>query len=267
MPSEKKLVAVVVPFYKPTLTPDEEISIRHLRRFLGSYDKFLVTPESLRTDYPDFEIKRFKDKFFASRVGYNKLVLSPRFYQAFSDYKYILIYQLDALVFSDQLREWCASDLDYVGAPWLRNETVPAEGFSRVGNGGFCLRKVESALKVLTASGTVVDPDKYWEDYCAGKSKLSRALNLPRKYLKRLEIFNGVRWYRLRPRDAEDIFWGHMAQKIVPEFKIASVAEGLRFAFEFAPRYCFEQNNRQLPFGCHAWNKHDRGFWEPYLLK
>lgn len=264
---QEKLVAIVVPYYTNELTADEELSLKHLRKFLGHYDKYLLMPESMPDGLDGFGIKRFEDKFFASRVGYNKLVLSPHFYKAFSDYKYILIYQLDALVFSDQLMEWCAADFDYIGAPWLNTETVPEDGFSRVGNGGFCLRKVESVLKVLRAPGTVVDPDVYWEGFCTGKSKLSRFVNLPRKYLKRLEIFNGVWWYRLRPRDAEDIFWGYMAQRLDPQFKIASVEEGLRFAFEFAPRYCFEQNNRQLPFGCHAWNKHDREFWEPYLLK
>jgi hypothetical protein len=33
-----------------------------------------------------------------------------------------------------------------------------------------------------------------------------------------------------------------------------------------APRLCFELNGRKLPFGCHAWQRYDRGFWEPYLL-
>ncbi len=265
--NKKKTVAVVTPCYKKTLDADEEISLRHLRQHLGDYDKYLIAPESLEVDYPDFEFKRFDDRFFSSRIGYNKLMLSPHFYNAFSDYKYILIYQLDALVFSDQLMNWCATDLDYLGAPWLNTETVPENGFSRVGNGGFSLRKVESALKALRSPGTVIDPDKYWEVFCTGKSKLSQFVNLPRKYLKRLEVFNGIWWYRLRPLDAEDIFWGYIAQNIFPDFKIATVEEGLRFAFEQAPRYCFERNHHQLPFGCHAWNKFDRDFWEPYLHK
>jgi len=44
------------------------------------------------------------------------------------------------------------------------------------------------------------------------------------------------------------------------------VEEGLRFAFEGAPRMCFELNQQKLPFGCHAWAKFDRSFWEPYLI-
>ena len=65
----------------------------------------------------------------------------------------------------------------------------------------------------------------------------------------------------------DDHFWSDEAVKYYPEFKVASVELGLRFAFEVAPRACFEQNNYTLPFGCHAWPRYDRDFWEPYLLK
>ena len=42
--------------------------------------------------------------------------------------------------------------------------------------------------------------------------------------------------------------------------------EALEFSFELAPRYCFMMNGRRLPFGCHAWFRYDREFWEPFLL-
>ena len=52
----------------------------------------------------------------------------------------------------------------------------------------------------------------------------------------------------------------------MPGFRGATVDEGLRFAFESAPRRCFELTGHKLPFGCHAWERFDRAFWEPYLL-
>jgi hypothetical protein len=73
------------------------------------------------------------------------------------------------------------------------------------------------------------------------------------------------RW--LRRRTEADIFWSDEAVHYYPEFKIADVATGLRFAFEVSPRVCLERNHHQLPFGCHAWARYDRAFWEPYLLK
>ena len=108
-----KLVAIVVPMSnRAELTSDEEISFRHLLHYLGKYDKYLVVPKNLQVDFPGFGIKRFDNRFFGSLAAHTKLVLSPRFYKAFSDYKFILIYHLDSLVFSDQLTDWCEMDYD-----------------------------------------------------------------------------------------------------------------------------------------------------------
>jgi hypothetical protein len=63
-----------------------------------------------------------------------------------------------------------------------------------------------------------------------------------------------------------DIFFSDKAIEFLPEFKVASFEEGLRFGFEVAPRKCFELNGKKMPFGCHAWARYDRSFWEPHLL-
>jgi hypothetical protein len=41
----------------------------------------------------------------------------------------------------------------------------------------------------------------------------------------------------------------------------------MRFAFEAEPRRCFERIGGRLPFGAHRWQKFDRSFYEPYLLR
>jgi len=269
-----KPVAIVVPLYQETLTPEEEISVKHLVHFLGRYPKYLVAPKSLKAGLEGFGIKRFDDKYFKTRDTYSDLLLSKGFYQTFSDYEYILIYQLDALVFSDQLLEWCDTGLDYVGAPWLKSPFTEFITHPAVGNGGFSLRKIQSFLKVFESKNYCVDPDKYWERFCAGRSKSSQYLNLPRKYLKRLRHFNGVHWETSRwstgkssPHPNEDCFWSFEAIKYHPDFRIATVEEGLRFAFETVPRQCFQENKQRLPFGCHAWAKYDIEFWKPFLLE
>ena len=105
-------VAVVVPAYnRAQFTPDEEISFRHLEHVLGRYDKFLAVPRSLEIERPGYQIQRFDDGYFGSAIANGKLMLSPAFYESFRKYRYILIYQLDALVFSDQLLEWCRQPL------------------------------------------------------------------------------------------------------------------------------------------------------------
>ncbi len=129
------------------------------------------------------------------------------------------------------------------------------------------MRKIESFLRVIYSPRYWVDPKEYWEKFCASNPKYIQYVNLPRKYLKRLKIFNGARWHMARLRCNDDIFFSDYATKYFPEFKVASFETGLRFAFEVAPRLCFELNDRRLPFGCHAWHRYDRDFWEPHLLK
>jgi hypothetical protein len=266
-----KTVAIVVPLSNTaTFTPDEKISLRHLIHYLGRYDKYLIAPKSLEIDVPGFRIKRFPDNCFGSAQAHNRLVYSPKFYEAFSDYEYMLMHHLDSLVLSDQLMEWCGANIDYIGAPWLNCPDSPWVEVSRVGNGGFSLMKTQGALKVIDSPRCEIDPDEYWAQHYASQPKLVQWLNLPKKYLKHLRIFNCARWHMFRLRQSNwnnDHFWADEAIRYYPEFKIASVEQGLRFAFEVAPRMCFEMNGRKLPFGCHAWARYDRSFWEPYLLK
>jgi hypothetical protein len=269
-----KSVAVVVPGYaRAEFTNDENISFRHLEYYLGSYDKFLVVPKSLEIKREGYGIKRFPDMYFGSAIANTRLMLSKEFYETFVDYQYILLYQLDALVFSDQLLEWCESDLDYIGAPWLKCDDSPWVSIARVGNGGLSLRKIESFLKVLNSDRYWIDPEVYWASYCAENPRYVQYLNYPRKYYKKIKLFNNVRrelaaWH-LHPDGTrnEDHFWSDDAIRYYPHFRVASVETGLKFSFDVAPRLCFELNGRHLPFGCHAWPRYDRKFWEPYLLK
>jgi len=261
-------VAVVVPLSnRPDLTADEKISIRHLTHFLSKYDKYLVVPKSLKVSYPGFALKPFSNRFFGRTEAHKRLSFSPEFYETFSDYKYILMYHLDALVFSDQLLEWCSTDLDYIGAPFFKCDDSPWVKVPRVGNSGFSLRKVESFLKIIRSREYTNDPDDHWRAFCESRTLFSRYLNLPRKHLKRLRMFNGVRRHLKYYEKNDDYFFADYAKHYYPEFKIASFDVGLRFAFEVAPNRCLEMNGRKLPFGCHAWARYDRKFWEPYLLK
>jgi Protein of unknown function (DUF5672) len=259
------MVAIVVPVSnRPELTADEEISLRHLHRFLGGYDKFVIAPRGLKFQLPGFETRHFSRKFFGSMRAHSRLLYWPGFYKKFEDYKYILIHHLDALVFSDQLMEWCRTDVDYVGAPWIPDaDKINAwVGEPRVGNGGLALMKVEAALNVLCERYRT-DPAKYWEDRFAVLFKVLQShlhgscTQRFRQRLNRIEV----------NKRNNDIFWSYEAVKYIPSFRIPDWKTGLRFAFEVAPRQCFELNERKLPFGCHAWPKYDRAFWEPYLIK
>jgi uncharacterized protein DUF5672 len=267
-------VAVVVPLStRASLTADEEISLRHLEHFLGKYDKYLVAPEGRSFARPGFETTFFPRKYFGSASAHGRLQFSEGFYARFEAYKYILMYHLDSLVLSDQLAKWCETGLDLIGPPWLPSDDSPWVKRPQVGNGGFALMKIESFLNVIRSERRGVDPDEFWREFCAANPPHRQWMHLPRKYLKRLRMFNNVRWEmrgwcaRTDGTGNVDYFWANEAIKYWPQFRIASVEQGLEFAFEVAPRMCFEMNHHRLPFGSHAWARYDRGFWEPYLLQ
>ena len=65
----------------------------------------------------------------------------------------------------------------------------------------------------------------------------------------------------------EDRFWAIDVFNIYPKYKKPDVNEALAFAFEVHPRMCFTKSDHRIPFGCHAWWKHDREFWEYILAK
>ncbi|OGW76069.1 MAG: hypothetical protein A2Z72_01725 [Omnitrophica bacterium RBG_13_46_9] len=261
-----KLAAIVVPMHSRVLASDEEISLKHLRNFLGKYEKYIIAPKrlDLKMMHDDFTVKRFDAKYFGSKKRYSKLLMSRNFYREFAEYEYILIYQLDCLVFSDRLGEWCAKGYDYIGAPWFKNVTTTWDPWEdSVGNGGFSLRKVSTFLGVL---------DKYYKPY----SIIGRALKWCFYFFKQyyysastdMESGIAVKKYKVLTHCLhEDFFWSFSAKDYWPDFKIPSCEVALSFSFETGPRFCFEKNNHTLPFGCHAWNSYDRKFWEPYLLK
>jgi Protein of unknown function (DUF5672) len=265
MQDARSSVAVVVPFPRPELTDSERISLRHLTHFLASYDRFLVMPRSLRSGLAGFGVKRVPDKYLESRRGYSALLLSRDFYERFSDYEYILIYQLDCLVFSGELSEWCAKGYDYIGAVHTIGDNPPCAG-----QGGFSLRRVQGCLGVLSSPLRTVDPAEYWERHWASRPLLERGLNLPRRWAKHFRRLNGVqREIRRRIRSyhewAEDWFWSLEAAKYKPDFRLAPVEEGLRFAFDEDPDRAFEAAGQQLPFGCHGWPRRS-DFWERFVL-
>lgn len=271
--SPSKRVAIAIPMHnRKELTSDEQISFKHLSHYLKDYDKYLVVPEMLDVELPGCMLKRFDNQYFGSVEAYTRLMLTEQFYQAFQDYKYLLIYHLDALVFSDRLSEWCDTDLDYIGPPWFPCDDSPWVKIPRVGNGGLSLRKISAFLTVFYSEKYWVHPNEYWHALYADKPAHVRMINWPRKFAKRLLPFNNARhemaqWH-LRPDGTknEDHFWSDRAIHYYPELKVASFDVGLRFAFEVAPRLCYELNQRKLPFGCHAWPRYDRSFWEPFLL-
>jgi hypothetical protein len=226
----------------------------------------VIKPQSLDLtilcDHDFIDYVSFDDHYFKNRQGYNELMLWDGFYEKFLKFEYILIYQLDAFVFNDQLIEWCDKNYDYIGAPWLRSHPyidvfkavkshiriflhtcfnikqplsdLPTEiqYENKVGNGGFSLRRVR----------------KFYDACKKYKAKQAKYINRPEHH------FN------------EDVWWAIELNRKSRAIKIPGYKKAIFFSFENEPRRAMELTGGTLPFGCHAWNLH-MDFWRNMFIK
>lgn len=259
--ARKIKVAVVIPYYKNDLTVSERDSLQACIQILGSYDIFLMTSESMDLKeviekYPLLKAKRFEGRFFQDLRGYNKLMLSEHFYAQFRNYTYILIYQLDAFVFKDELQMWASKGYDYIGAPWIHaGEYATPQGIrtcrlkylwyklkdnrrgmekyfsGQIGNGGFSLRKVTKMLQITHLY----------------KKQIAEQLDDSQPF------YAEDLWLLFEPK------YKHRLRK--PYFKKA-----IRFSMEMMPEKAYQWNNYVLPFGCHAFNREPyKQFWSSFI--
>jgi hypothetical protein len=218
-----------------------------------------------------FGLKEFERDFFGSVKAHRKMLFSEKFYKSFRNYRFVLIYHTDALVFSDQLEYWCDKNYDYIAAPWIPHKDAPYTGMpafeGKVGNGGFSLRKIDGIFKVLNSRRLWHDPvQEILKVYRSHKPFLRKSISCVKALRLFWPTYNGVLQELGSYRAPEDHFWANRAVYYHPGFRIAPLEKALKFAFECVPRYCYEQNANRLPFGCHAWGRYDKEFWEPFLL-
>ena len=113
---------------------------------------------------------------------------------------------------------------------WLKPSTkiLHCQMFGRIGNGGFCLRRV-----------------RLFKELCI-------------KYNKEIEFYNS----QTDPLHNEDIFWA-----LVPkELKIPSIKEAADFAFDRKLELCYKINDYHLPMASHGYDrKHRIAFWQPFI--
>ena len=216
-------VAVVIPTYKEELDEFEKISLAQVRKVLGKYPLVFVAPEGKNFSYfePNDLIAPFPPICFKNIYTYNQLMLSPEFYEPFLDFDYILIYQLDAFVFYDELEFFCSLGYDYIGAPVAYHSWYGCteKKTPRVGNGGFSLRKVKICHKLLKECVALPDwkffPDNFFED----------------------------------------IFFGMCGVRDDVRFTTAPFLVALCFAVDYFPDRFLRRIGNKIPFGCHGWPK------------
>lgn len=234
----KSDVVIVVPIYQEQLKKTEEISLRQLYKILGDYPICFIAPNRMR-DYfkkKNSLVEFFPDDCFCGVGAYSDLLLSEEFYQRFVKYQYMLIYQLDAFVFSDRLLEFCEMGYDYIGAPMSRWSSWRGLR-TKVGNGGLSLRKVDKCLYLIR---------KYKQN---ALEILSADFQNEEKYI---------------PEDMFFVFCGYQYKK---EFCVPSIKEAFDFAIENNVAHCYRRvTEKKLPFGCHGWCKAQCfDFWRKYI--
>lgn len=149
---QKEKVVVVIPYFHNALSEAEQISFNQCYKILNEYDIVLVIPQKLKNKvFTKYMVEVVPDEWLESIDSYNQMMVNIEFYRRFVKYEYMLIYQLDAIVFSDRLLEFCNMGYDYIGAPWLGGMRK-IYNFSReyfyVGNGGFSLRRIKTFIQI-----------------------------------------------------------------------------------------------------------------------
>lgn len=290
---------IIIPIYKSKLDLSEIQSLNQCLSVLSKWKIFFVTYKSLDTlIYNEicllYSIKPlyvyFNKNYFDGIEGYNKLLLSKQFYKKFSAYTFMLIHQLDAYVFTDELDYWCNQNYDYIGAPWFNNLSQTDHKLWASGNGGLSLRRIKKFLSYYNMSFENRFPFSYFiQKYFPlnFKNFLRIIYYFPDilfQYITHISVKN----YIQNNRNNEDFFWVNAfnnslwdemynekklgalfdKRKIKKNFEFLVIPEseiGLKFAFEAQPEYLFKLNNEKLPFGCHAWLKYNPSFWLQFI--
>ena len=230
-------VIILIPYYKNNINELEEISLIQLKRVLKEYKKCFLLPQSVSVDelYLDStcNVKKYPDEYFKDTASYSRLLLSPEFYKEFMDYEYMLIHQLDAFVFSNQLEFFCALEYDYIGAPWFRSTAVYEFVRGYVGNGGLSLRNISKTAKVLE------DNMEYLKD----------------RILNNLSIIG------------EDMVLSYLGTSTKYDYNIAPPNVAKKFSLECDFQKSFSKLEQQRPFGCHHWWNGDFDVWRKYVVE
>lgn len=261
-------VVIVIPIYKAIPNAYEVVSFMQFVKTMRHYPISLVTYEKLdiswyvdvlKENQLEYDTVFFEESYFKNVSAYSTLLLSKNFYQTFLKFNYMLIFQLDVYIFKDDLKSWISKGYSYVGAPWISKK----EGdfvFDGVGNGGFSLRHVKDHIRAVSS----------WTDggllylyvrYCFQKGIA------PSLFMKRILFRLNKKYYTIfkEHKGNEDIFLGKVVAEKFSWFTVPNFEEALLFSIETEPQYAFEKNNKQLPFGCHAWEKYDLEFWKKWI--
>lgn len=260
----KKDIAIVIPIYLSSLSEDEKRSIEQCLKLLSEYSIVVIKPKHLEIDdiiqkYKLSQVEVFPDECFSSLRAYNKTVLTEEFYTRFQNYTYMLIYQLDAYVFKDELLEWATKGYDYIGAPWLPYKKRYLTAFGR------CNLFVQRLFCKLFTKQKLKKRLKYYAYHIGNGGfslrRISKMIEVTRIYKKKIDFYMADD----KPFYPEDLFL-HLELSFNHRLYTPKFKEALQFSIEMNPEWGYHYNQNQLPFGCHAWSHKDYApFWKSII--
>ncbi len=280
--SDHKCV-IAIPVYRVPLEMERK-SFRQCLKVLANYDIAIVTHSGvdlaafndMAAEYKKpVKVELFDAHYFAGISGYNSLCMDKAFYERFVDsYEYMLIYQLDAWTFGDQLQDWCDKGYDYVGSPFFFYDADKhlTTSFVGVGNGGLSLRRLQYCIDVLNLPRHLpyLTPAALFKR-CSfayrhlGWPAWKTLLRIAKYSFVSLGWHNTLSW--LIRNANEDYVLSHYAQNswfLSPN--LPSPEEAARFSFEVNPSFLYDFNGKVLPFGCHAFEKYEyETFWKNFI--
>lgn len=242
--------AILIIVHKSILNELEKFSISQAFSILKKRDIYFIVPSNLNLSFyieyfPKALFYKVEEKWLSNYVNFNKFKLQAFLYESFLKYEFVLFYEADCFIFSDNLDYFTDLKLDYIAPKWPKNTIISwfentdaypiylrffhkitfYKFLNVVGNGGFSLRKTAIFYKLLTKH----------------------------KYLIEKTTIN------------EDLFISHVLPFFNLDFKLAKANEALKFGFDLVPEKCYKENNYELPMGCHAWFRNDESFYEGNL--
>ena len=251
---------IVIPIYAQPTKIEKRLIKKCIDVFSSRVIRFVSPVSFYLNQFSDITHVHFDPSFFINNLTYSKLLCSREFYDAFADFDFIQIIQLDCYVFEDRLNEFMSMGFDYIGAPWMEGgfEGNPQNKFWKVGNGGFSLRRVQTFLSII---------DRIQNGPEGKKPVFKNRKNGFKRFLKNLGFRNNLKHY-IKKTPSEDIFWSIYVTQVFDKdiFKIADAKTAAHYSFEVHPEFLFREiTRRELPMGCHNWMNNNPNFWREYI--
>jgi hypothetical protein len=262
-----KLAVVIIIGYRTTLNENEKLSLRQCYNVLQNWDIRIISPQGMDvTEYkkvnPDIQFEFVHPKWTSSYLMNSQFKTNKWLYSRYRDYEYILFYELDAWVFRDELEYWCKKGWDYIGAPWFDIRTKQTRGS---GNGGFSLRRNSSSLRMTNRIAFLKKVRGFWfKSYLQAIIPFETIIRICKTPLH-IRKPEDVTSMLLEKEILEDYYWCKKIGVVFNDFSVAPAEISYQFSFEANPGLLFEMNQNSLPFGCHAWEKHEPHFWEKHI--